>query len=80
LLYEDAKGVWLDEFKTHWINESVIMSHNKNMKKVCIVSPELHKKNHIQAWGNYKKINKDIRGDVFLCTDFPEEARVFFNE
>lgn len=41
-LYEQADGVWMDEFKGHWIAAQEVNRHLNNGKKVCIVSPELH--------------------------------------
>ncbi len=80
LFYEQAKGVWLDEFENHWINESTIQKHLAHNKKICIVSPDLHKREYIPVWHDYKKIITNINSsDVMLCTDFPEEARRFFD-
>ena len=49
------------------------------MKKVCIVSPELHGRNYLHKWKNYKDIsitNPEL--SIILCTDFPLEARSYF--
>lgn len=79
--YDLAQGVWLDEFNGHWLNDSVIEAHLASGKFVCIVSPELHKRTHMQEWLNYKRLETKIGKDrMMLCTDFPEQAREFFNE
>ncbi|EKK0831083.1 hypothetical protein PKB33_001504 [Campylobacter lari] len=79
--YNEACGVWMDEFYEHWINEKTIQEHLENNKKICIVSPELHKKDFKKEWQEYKEISKKLdSGDsLMLCTDYPFQAREFFN-
>lgn len=78
-LYEAAAGVWLDEFNGHWIDEQVIGKHIRKGKKICIVSPELHKRPYQAEWEHYRHlINKFGWEDLMLCTDLPEEAQNFF--
>ncbi|EAL7864934.1 hypothetical protein MWJ18_001567 [Campylobacter lari] len=79
--YEEACGVWMDEFHKHWINEEIIQEHLENNKKICIVSPELHKRDFKKEWQEYKEISKKLdNGDsLMLCTDYPIQAREFFN-
>ncbi|MBL4900972.1 MAG: hypothetical protein JKX76_15295 [Colwellia sp.] len=79
--YDEAKGVWLDEFKGHWIDKKVIQKHIDNNKKICIVSPDLHKREYKKEWQDYKNIEKDLGiNNLMICTDYPEEAKEFFNE
>jgi glycerophosphoryl diester phosphodiesterase len=79
--YTQADGVWLDEFNGHWIDDEVIQKHIKNGKKVCIVSPELHKRAYNIEWDNYKNIFlKDSEHKISICTDLPEKANFFLNE
>jgi hypothetical protein len=79
-LYKEAKGVWLDEFHTHWIDEKTIEQHVKAKKEICIVSPELHKRNYKDEWEHYKHITyKFGLENIMLCTDHPLEAKTFFN-
>ena len=78
--YEPAMGVWLDEFESHWIDESTIIKHHSNNKKICIVSPELHQRDYIKEWAFYKNLEVKENKKLIICTDFPEEARRFFNE
>lgn len=61
VLYGGAKGVWLDEFTRHWIDESVILSHLEQGKQICIVSPELHGRDFQSEWSEYKSIFKEIK-------------------
>jgi hypothetical protein len=79
--YNEASGVWLDEFLGPWITQEIITQHIKNKKKICIVSPDLHKRDHIAEWSYYKKFEKTFETDtLMLCTDYPEDARRFFSE
>jgi len=79
-LYDNANGIWLDEFQTHWIDKDVINSHIKNNKKICIVSPELHGRNYKKEWNDYKKVETNFNIDnMMICTDYPQDAKRFFN-
>ncbi len=79
--YEEAEGVWLDEFHSHWIDIEVIRQHLKNNKLICIVSPDLHQRTYEKEWQHYKDIEKELGiNHLMICTDHPEEARKFFNE
>lgn len=79
-LYEDAAGVWLDGFLSEdWMSKEVIDGHLKQGKSVCIVSPELHGRNYEVFWETLKdyKLPSDL---LYLCTDYPDKAKCFFNE
>lgn len=78
-LYRESSWVWLDEMKKGWIDEKAILLHYRRGKKVCIVSPELHKRNFNSAWNKYLKLPSKIRDSIALCTDYPKQAEVFFN-
>lgn len=79
--YDMAEGIWMDEFHDHWINMMVLQKHISDGKKVCIVSPDLHKRNYQKEWQDYKQIEKELEyKDIMICTDHPEEAKVFFDE
>lgn len=45
------------------ITKEVIEKHIKNNKQICIVSPDLHKR----EWQHYKIID-----NLMICTDYPE--------
>jgi len=80
-IYEGSSGVWLDEFKSHWITKEIIQKHISNGKEICIVSPELHKREYKKEWLHYKKIENELCvNNLMICTDNPEEAKDFFNE
>ena len=80
--YNKADGLWLDEFEKHWITKETIEYHHiKNKKKICIVSPELHKRTYKKEWQHYKEIKKKMGIDsLMLCTDYPDMAKDFFSK
>lgn len=79
--YNTVNGIWLDEFKTEWITTDIIRSHVANSKNVCIVSPELHKKDYLKRWQDYKcNFNLANNNYINICTDFPVKAKEYFNE
>ncbi len=79
--YDDAAGVWLDEFHSHWITRDVIAQHIQNNKQICIVSPDLHKREYRKEWQHYKEIEQELGVDnLMLCTDHPQKAKEFFDE
>jgi glycerophosphoryl diester phosphodiesterase len=78
--YDLADGVWLDEFSTHWLTDTTIEEHLRQGKSLCIVSPDLHKRDNMEAWGHYRQLEKKIGiNRLTLCTDYPEQAQDYFN-
>lgn len=77
---DQAKGVWLDSFISEWFDENVITRHIESGKQVCIVSPELHRRDHHRLWERLRAMSLLQTERVMLCTDYPEEARSFFYE
>ena len=77
--YEKCKGIWLDSFETLWFDKETILHHISNNKKVCIVSPELHKREYKSLWQLLLESNLYKNDNVILCTDFPIEAIKYFN-
>ena len=78
--YTQACGIWLDEFLGHWITRETIRHHLENGKRVCIVSPDLHKREYRDEWNHYKQIEQELGiGHLMLCTDYPEAAKEFFD-
>lgn len=75
IMLEQAKGVWLDCFNSDWFGQEEILGLKNNGKEVCIVSPDLHKREYRTVWNKYKNIE-----GIMLCTDYPNEAKEYFNE
>lgn len=76
--YEDAQGVWMDMFLSDWIEERDIAAHLEKGKKVCIVSPDLHKRAYLPFWERLNRMSIIKSDNLMLCTDFPEEAKNVF--
>jgi hypothetical protein len=81
-LDELAAGLWLDSFEDHFVNPELLLDLIQGGKSVALVSPELHSRTHLDAWQAWKtalaRAPAVDRPLVFLCTDFPAEAKTFF--
>ena len=78
VMYEDAAGVWIDGFwGEEWITEGLLAEHIRRGKMVCLVSPDLHKRPHLDLWGRLSSFDIDFN-QILLCTDHPLQAREFF--
>lgn len=75
IMLEQAKGIWLDCFNSDWFGEKEIQDILDKNKKVCIVSPDLHKREYKSVWAKYKNLK-----NIMLCTDYPMEAKEYFND
>ena len=76
---DKSSGVWLDAFEGEWYDYRIIKGLLENNKQVAIVSPELHGRTHRELWG-FMKINHLHQNPlVSLCTDFPLDAKEYFN-
>ncbi len=79
VLYEKAAGVWIDSFYSdQWITEKLLNDHIENGKEVCIVSPDLHGRNHLIFWDKLKSFSIDFN-KLLLCTDLPDGAKYIFD-
>jgi hypothetical protein len=76
--YNSVQGIWLDSFDTIWYNKDIILNHLSENKKVAIVSSELHKRDQIILWDFIKSNNFHLNENIYLCTDFPIEANIYF--
>ena len=75
-LYADAAGVWLDAFHGDWWDGDVIERHLDRGKRVCIVSPELHGREHRAVWDALSaRFSPGDDARLMICTDLPEQAR-----
>lgn len=72
----EVKGIWLDAFKDIWYSGGVIQDLLRRGLTVCVVSPELHKRNHAPVWQMLHALRDEP--NLMLCTDIPEDATRFF--
>lgn len=78
--YNQAAGVWVDCFYGDWADAKLVGRHIKAGKEVCLVSPELHGRNHQPFWKKIRRSSITGSGNLMICTDYPERAREFFND
>jgi glycerophosphoryl diester phosphodiesterase len=77
-LYADACGVWLDDFAGGFVSEARIAAHLEAGKHVAVVSPELHGRDHVAAWAEWRRWAVWSSPAVHLCTDHPSQAQEVF--
>ncbi|HEY4828019.1 MAG TPA: hypothetical protein VIH85_14690 [Solirubrobacteraceae bacterium] len=77
-LYEQALGVWLDDFDGGFIAHERIATHLAAGKRVAVVSPELHGRDRERTWAEWRPWPVWDSADVFLCTDHPMNAEEVF--
>jgi hypothetical protein len=76
-LFDQAAGVWMDEFSEGCFSLERLQWLIEKGKPVFVVSPELHGRDHLDRWGELKDYS---HFNLILCTDFPDTARDFFGE
>jgi len=78
-LYAQAAGVWMDAFyDDSWLTSEAIRRHLDVGKSVCLVSPELHGRDHRAFWERLEADSLAGHQNLMICTDIPEQAREFF--
>jgi hypothetical protein len=77
---DQAMGVWLDAFHHDWYDDGVISHFLDAGKRVCIVSAELHKRDHRACWERLARFEARAHPGLMLCTDRPEEAAAVFGD
>ena len=77
-LYEQAAGVWLDDFDGGFVAQARIATHLAAGKRVAVVSPELHGREREGTWREWSAWSLWARPDVYLCTDHPTSAQEVF--
>lgn len=75
---EHCAGIWLDSFGEQWYDCSTISKFLALGKKVCIVSAELHGREHMAQWQQIADLK--FEPNLMLCTDLPEAAKLYFKE
>lgn len=73
---EESAGVWLDAFNEIWYTVDQIEALLEKSKRVCVVSPELHKRAHASLWQMLLPLRDQPA--LMLCTDLAAEAQIFF--
>ena len=78
--YKDlTQGVWIDKFNSEIPEKSEIINLYKKWSSLVFVSPELHGRKYLDYWKFIKSFDKEFKIDPMLCTDYPLEAHIFFN-
>lgn len=77
-LVEHAAGVWIDGFERDWVAERTVAEHLEAGRQVCLVSPELHGRQHRQIWAEWARWPVATADEVMICTDFPNDAAEVF--
>jgi hypothetical protein len=68
------RGVWLDAFERTWYGMDTIAALLDRGLAVCVVSPELHRRDdQAELWTALRALRG--RAGLSLCTDLPEQAR-----
>lgn len=80
-LFDEAKGIWQDNFRSNSLNLNALADFTERGKKVILVSPELHGFHHEIFWASlmtFLNENPSKTNLIGICTDYPEEAREYF--
>lgn len=80
VLLNESEGVWLDCFNSDWYKQDLIDNLINNGKKVCVVSADLHKRDVAYQWKILSKCMSINSNNLFICTDYPEKAKEYFND
>lgn len=74
---DEVAGIWFDSFSGHNYDTATIAGYLRAGKRVCVVSPELHKRPYRAVWADLKMLSEEA--GFMICTDHPDQAREFFN-
>lgn len=74
--FDRIEGVWLDSFENEWFDLVLIRNLIHKGKRVCVVSSELHGRDHSGLWSKLLPLSREDQ--LILCTDFPSKAKKFF--
>ena len=74
----DIKKIYVYEPQRNMYN--LLLKNITQNKKVCVVSSELHKRNHIELWEFLKLSQLHTLSGIILCTDLPIQAKHYFYE
>ncbi|WP_318498342.1 PI-PLC domain-containing protein [Photobacterium leiognathi] len=81
LLYLESDGVWLDNFTDDELDLVELDKVLSDGKKVALVSPELHGYCYESYWAKLKQyvLERKSSKNILICTDFPMQAKDYFN-
>jgi hypothetical protein len=79
MLYDSVGWIWIDCFVKDFDDWARAKKYAMGGKKLAFVSPDLHKRPHTPFWKELKE-NFPGEGDIYLCTDYAEEASEFFGQ
>ena len=74
--YENSEVVWIDYFDGRIDIIDEMRKYLADGKIPCVVSPDLHQLPYEAMW---TKLKSEISGNYYLCTDYPDKAKEFFN-
>ena len=81
LLQGLTNGLWLDSFSTSYYEDMDLSLFLTEWSKIAIVSPELHGFDKDIFWSKLRKLVTSVNNKfIYLCTDFPDLAKEYFNE
>lgn len=67
-----CQGVWLDGFESDWfLQDATLEELVVDGQQVCIVSPELHRRDYRLAWFQLQRLEGRFPDQIALCTDAP---------
>lgn len=74
--YKDCSTVWIDYFNSDGPTILKVKHVLMDDKFACVVSPELHNREHMSMWEQLKPIAEYDK--LYLCTDYPDKAKEYF--
>jgi len=77
-LAAESSGIWLDNFNGAFPQTETAARFLAHGKPIAIVSPELHRRPHESLWTSLRDHSELDMSSLLLCTDFPDEAALFF--
>lgn len=76
--FDTITGIWLDAFHQDGWQLERIEPWLAQGKRVCLVSPELHGRDHQPLWSRLRETRFLADQRLMLCTDLPEDAQHYF--
>jgi glycerophosphoryl diester phosphodiesterase len=73
-----SNGVWVDDFTGNFAQVAEAKKILATGLRACIVSPELHGRDHLVLWNEIFAAGLHENPLFELCTDFPRAAHDFF--